>query len=366
MAYPVGDVGFDTIVTLYSKVHYRGQAVLREWKTELIEAGGREDRDAILHYGDPQAEVVAAANGSVACALTHIGVIKASGPDAASFLQGQLSNDIQAVQNTSQLSGYCTAQGRLLALFRIMRQGDDFLLLLPQEILAPTLKRLSMFVLRAKVTLSAASDQALLGLAGPAAPEALRQIGLPAPTLPEVAPEGLLHVMTVPGRASPRFIVLGPTDAVRGLWPVAGLAPVGSQAWAWLDIDSGQPTIGSATSEAFVPQMVNLDLLNGVNFRKGCYPGQEIVARTHYLGRLKQRMYRASFAGPVPPPGATLTASNLPGQPAGTVVEAQRGPDGQVDLLAVVQISSHDEGVVTLQETPLQFRELPYPLAASC
>lgn len=339
--------------------------MLREWKTELIEAGGREDRDAILHYGDPQAEVVAAASGSVACALTHLGVIKASGPDAASFLQGQLSNDIQTVQNTSQLSGYCTAQGRLIALFRIMRRGEDFFLLLPQEILAPTLKRLSMFVLRAKVTLSAASDHALLGLAGPAASAALRQIGLPAPALPEVATEGPLQVLAMPGPSS-RFIVLGPAEAVRGLWPVAGLTPVGSQAWAWLDIDAGQPTIGSATSEAFVPQMVNLDLLNGINFRKGCYPGQEIVARTHYLGRLKQRMYRASLAGPVPPPGTTLTAANLPGQPAGTVVQAQIGPDGQVDLLAVVQISSHDESEVSWQETPLRFRELPYPLAASC
>ena len=339
--------------------------MLREWKTELIEAGGFEDKDAILHYGDHEAEVMAAAAGSVACALTHIGIIKASGPDAASFLQGQLSNDIEAIQNTSQLSGYCTAQGRLIALFRIVRRGDDFFLLLPQEILAPTLKRLSMFVLRAKVTLSAAKDHALLGLSGPAAPEALRQIGLPVPALPELATEGLMQVIAVPGPSS-RFIVLGPTDAVRGFWPVTGLVSVGSQAWAWLDIDSGQPTIGSATSEAFVPQMVNLDLLNGINFRKGCYPGQEIVARTRYLGRLKQRMYRASCVGSVPPPGTTLTAPNLPGQPAGTVVEAQRGPDGLVDLLAVVQISSHDGGEVYLQEAPLRFRELPYPLAASC
>lgn len=339
--------------------------MLREWKVELIETGGVGDQEAILHYGNPQVEVVAAATGTVACALTHLGIIKVTGPEAASFLQGQLSNDIQTLQNTSQLSGYCTAQGRLIALFRIMRQGDDFFLLLPQEILASTLKRLRMYVLRAKVTLSAASDLALLGLSGPAAPEALRQIGLSAPTLPEVSGEGLLQVMAVPGIA-PRYIVLGSADAVRGLWPISGLTPVGSQAWAWLDIASGQPTIGSATSEAFVPQMVNLDVLNGINFRKGCYPGQEIVARTHYLGRLKQRMYRASLAGPVPAPGTTLTAPNLPGQPAGTVVEAQMGPDGQVDLLVVVQISSHDEGGVYLQETPLRFQDLPYPLAASC
>lgn len=356
---------FDMIVTVQGRIHYRGQAVLREWKTELIEAGGVEDQDAILHYGSPETEVTAAANETIACALTHIGIIKASGPDAGSFLQGQLSNDIQALQNTSQLSGYCTAQGRLIALFRVLRRGEDFYLLLPKEILAATLKRLSMYVLRAKVTINMVSDQALLGLAGPAAPQALHQLGLPAPSLPDVASEGPLHVLAVPGPAA-RFLVLGPADAVRGLWPVKGLAMVGSQAWSWLDIASGQPTIGAATSEAFVPQMVNLDLLNGINFRKGCYPGQEIVARTHYLGRLKQRMYRASLAGPVPPPGTTLAAPNLPGQPAGTVVAAQRGPDGQVDLLAVIQISSHDEGLVSLQETPLRFRELPYPLAASC
>ena len=341
--------------------------MLREWKAELIEAGGVLDCGAILHYGNPQAEVLAAASGTVYCPLTHIGMIKASGADAASFLQGQLSNDLLTLQDASQLSAYCTAQGRMIALFRIVRRGEELFLLLPRELLASVLKRLTMYVLRAKVTLSAADDWALLGLSGPAANEALKRADLPAPALPEAATGGALTIIAIPGPA-PRYLLLGPEEAVRAFASRDGISAVGSQAWAWLDIQSGLPTIGSKTTEAFVPQMVNLDLLNGINFRKGCYPGQEIVARTHYLGRLKQRMYRASLPRDqaVPAPGTALAAPNLPGQPAGTVVDAQRGPDGQVDLLAVIQISSHDEGIVSLQDARLTFRDLPYPLAASC
>ncbi|MHB8252248.1 MAG: CAF17-like 4Fe-4S cluster assembly/insertion protein YgfZ [Acidiferrobacter sp.] len=342
--------------------------MLREWKTELIEAGGVEDHDAILHYGNPQAEVVAAANTTVSCALTHIAIIKASGADAASFLQGQFSNDILTLGNTNQLSAYCTAQGRMITLFRIVRCGDAFFLLLPRDLLVPTLKRLTMYILRAKVTLNAADDWALLGLSGPASPDILKQVPLPVPSaVPEVLTQDALTVLAIPGLA-PRYLLLGPEEAVRAVVMPKEVPTVGSQAWAWLDIQAGLPTIGAATSEAFVPQMVNLDLLNGINFRKGCYPGQEIVARTHYLGRLKQRMYLASLPpGHIAPtPGTALSAPNFPGQPAGTIVDAQIGPHGAIDLLAVVQISSHDEGTVFLQDTPLTFRDLPYPLAASC
>ncbi|HUW98399.1 MAG TPA: hypothetical protein VMV40_06080 [Acidiferrobacter sp.] len=347
--------------------HYRGQAVLKEWKTELIEAGGLEGRDGILHYGTPHTEVSAAATGTVYCPLMPIGIIRASGADALSFLQGQLSNDLLTLANASQLSAYCTAQGRVIALFRIVRSGEEVLLLLPRELLASTLKRLTMFVLRANVTLSAADDWAILGLSGPAASAILTTADLPVPTAPAALTSSEVTVVAIPGPA-PRYLLLGPVAAVRAIAPGDGATRVGSQAWAWLDIQSGLPTIGAQTTEAFVPQMLNLDLLDGINFRKGCYPGQEIVARTHYLGRLKQRMYRASLpAGQTAPePGTSLSAPNLPGQPAGTIVDAQTGPDGQIDLLAVMQISSHDEGVVALQDVPLAFQDLPYPLAASC
>ncbi len=342
--------------------------MLREWKAELIEAGGHAEGELIADYGDRQAEARAAASDTVWSALTHMGLIRASGPDAATFLHGQLSNDIKGLGAGSQLDAYCTAQGRMIALLRVARRGDDYYFMLPKTIQASVQKRLAMYVLRAKVQLASVPEWAILGLSGPAAAECLGAADLPAPALPAAATKNDVTVMAISGR-TPRYLLMGPETVIRGLaerMPKA--ARVGARAWAWLDIQAGLPTIGAETSEAFVPQMANLDLLEGIHFRKGCYPGQEIVARTHYLGRLKQRMYLASLpAGtPLPPPGAVLAAPNLPGQPAGTVVDAQVGPEGDIDLLAVIQISSHDAGTVLWQDTPLHFRDLPYPLAASC
>ncbi|MHB1565934.1 MAG: CAF17-like 4Fe-4S cluster assembly/insertion protein YgfZ [Acidiferrobacter sp.] len=342
----------------------------REWNETLVAAGGVADGDAILHYGEPAAEVMAAAHTSVVCALSHIGIIRARGADAETFLQGQLCNDIMANRDASQLSGYCTAQGRLIALFRVVRYGTDLLLLLPRPLLPAVVKRLRMFVLRAKVELAAAEELRLIGISGPDLTPLLAAHDLPAPAIPTIGIQGDVTVLSLPAAGGQRYLLVAPVTAIDRLWArlAPPLTPVGSQAWAWTDIVAGLPTITGPTAEAFVPQMVNLDLLNGVSFHKGCYPGQEIVARTHYLGRLKQRMYRASLpaACDVPAPGATLSAANLPGQPAGTVVDAQRGPDGRIDLLAVIQISSHDDGHVFWQDAPLAFGDLPYPLAASC
>lgn len=342
----------------------------REWNEALIAAGGVVDGDAVVHYGQPDAEVTAAAHTRVACALSHMGIIRAHGDDAEAFLQGQLCNDITASRDTSQLSGYCTAQGRLVALFRIVRYGDDLLLLLPQSLLPAAIKRLRMFVLRAKVELAAAGDLRIIGVSGADLAPALAAHDLPAPAVPMIGTHGDVTVIALPAASGQRYLLLGPSAAIDRLWTrlIPPFTPVGSRAWAWTDIVAGLPTITTPTAENFIPQMVNLDLLQGISFHKGCYPGQEIVARTHYLGRLKQRMYRASLpaASDVPAAGATLHAPNMPGQPAGTIIDAQRGPDGRIDLLAVVQISSHDDGPVFWRDTPLSFGDLPYPLAASC
>ena len=142
--------------------------------------------------------------------------------------------------------------------------------------------------------------------------------------------------------------------------------PTGPQAWTWLDITAGVPRIDAATSEQFVPQMVNLELLSGVDFKKGCYPGQEIVARMHYLGRLKQRMYRAHAESAVTP-GTSVFAPDLPGQPTGAVIASAVAPAGGYDLIAVLQLSSAAGGVLHLGSatgSTLQLLPLPYALPA--
>ncbi|MDA8390002.1 MAG: folate-binding protein [Gammaproteobacteria bacterium] len=335
-----------------------------EWNEGLIAEGGILLNEEIAHYGQPAAERVAAARGPVACALSHLAIIRARGPEAAAFLQGQLSNDIKALGHGSQLSGYCTAQGRLLAIFRILADGDDYLLVLPRALAASLLKRLKMYVLRAKVTLTEDIGWSILGVSGdpPVLPGSL-----PLPDSGAVAAADGLLLARIPAAAGMRCWILGPSERIGRLW--AAVPPeqkIGAKAWRWLDIRAGIPEIVPATSEEFVPQMVNLDILGGISFQKGCYPGQEIVARMHYLGRLKQRMYAASLAAPAAPaPGSALQATNLPGQPAGHVVAAEMGPDDKVALLVVVQISSHEDAVVSYQGIPLQFTHLPYPLAAS-
>ncbi len=340
----------------------------KEWQAEWVAAGGVAEGLAVTNYGDPRAELAAAATGTIWAALTHIGIIRVTGADAATFLQGQLSNDVLALGDTSRLAAYCTAQGRMIALFRVLRQGDDFLLLLPAEIQAAVQKRLTLYVLRAKVGIGEVTELGVLGVSGPGRTDALTAAGLPAPTDPAIGQADDVTVVAIPG-VNPRALLLGPPARLRQIAPqLTGAVRVGSDAWAWLDIQAGLPTIGPATTEAFVPQMANLDLLQGIHFRKGCYPGQEIVARTHYLGRLKQRMYLASLPAGAdrPVPGDSLTAPNFPGQAAGTIVDAQRGPDGGIDLLAVIQISSREQGAVFWKDIPLVFRDLPYPLAANC
>ena len=279
--------------------------------------------------------------------LSELGLIAVQGADAANFLQGQFSNDVSEVsERRSQLNAYCSPKGRLLAIFRLFLRDGVYYLLLPQDILDATLKRLRMYVLRAQVTLSNASDRLIhIGVFGPgAAARAAVLLGNLPNEVNEVAqiqrPDGLFTVLRLPGTVQ-RFVIVGEFAGIKAVWDA--LQPdalrVSAEYWRLLDIRAGLPTIHTATMDTFVPQMVNLDLLGGVSFTKGCYPGQEIVARTHHLGSIKRRMVRAWTDAPDPPvPGDTLYTTS-DSQAVGQVVDAQLSPRGGFEMLAVVQIS---------------------------
>lgn len=339
-----------------------------DWQEVLTRAGALIEDGTVHHFSEPRLDVQAAATGDVKADLSHLSLIRASGADAEGFLQGQLTNDVRQLGSGSQLSGYCTAQGRMLALLRIFKRDGDFYLQLPAALRESVLKRLRMFVLRAKVTLESVDDElARIGVAGPGVEARLRERFGQLPAQPDegVTPDALT-VLCLRG-PHPRFEIVGPYADIERLWSELALTPVGAGAWAWLDIAAGVPTVLPATIEAFVPQMTNLELVGGVNFKKGCYPGQEIVARTHYLGRLKQRMYRAHVddSTRAPKAGDPLYAPNFGEQAAGTVVDAQPGSDGGYDLLAVVQIASAEAGTLSLHTPdgpPLTLQTLPYAL----
>lgn len=253
-----------------------------------------------------------------AAPLAHWGVIRAHGIEAAAFLHGQLTNDFEQLDGAhARLSGYCSAKGRLLASFiGWKRSSDEVLLTCSADLLAPTLKRLSMFVLRAKCKLSDASGSwRLLGLAGASA-AAYLGASAPSAVWGKTAHAGAEIVRLPDAAGTVRYLWAAPTEVAPPALPVIEAA-----AWRWSEVASGVVTIETATVDQFVPQMLNYELLGAVDFQKGCYPGQEIVARSQYRGTIKRRTFL--FNSEVPAhAGQEVFHSGDPAQPAGLVANA--------------------------------------------
>ena len=287
------------------------------------------------HFGDPRSELAAARSGAVICPLSHFELLRFSGADAQTFLQGQLTcNVLEVTPTTARYGGYCTPKGRLIADFLLAHAPQAYLMHLPADSLAALADRLRKFVLRARVEIERETTLRAIGVAGPDAVALLRKsVGEP-PRLPLESiqyPVGTL--LRLPGGA---FLVVAPLAEMSGTWDLLAhiATPVGMDGWNWLQIRAGIPWITAATREQFVPQMVGLDTFGGVDFRKGCYPGQEIVARTHYLGEVKRALRFGHCEDPAAAADALLSAD---GQARGVIVNAAPAPDGGTDLLAVVQ-----------------------------
>ncbi|EJO57452.1 glycine cleavage T-protein [Burkholderia multivorans CF2] len=302
--------------------------------------------------------------------LAQFGVIDVAGDDAATFLHSQLTNDIEHLDAASaRLSGYCSPKGRLLASFLAWRAGHDVRLLVSKDIQAAVQKRLSMFVLRAKAKLTDASDAlAVVGFAGDVR-DALSGIFDALPDGVHVKVDGpagaLIRVPDAAGRK--RYLWIGPRAEVDArLAALDGKLPVVSPAvWDWLDVRAGEPRITQPVVEQFVPQMVNFDVIGAVNFRKGCYPGQEVVARSQYRGTIKRRTALAHVAADTDAvhAGVELFHSDDPGQPCGMIVNAAAAPAGGVDALVEIKLAALDSGSVHVGSAAgpaLAFDALPY------
>lgn len=327
----------------------------------------RDGTGTVAHFGDPAAEI-AAAHADVLADLSHLALLRATGDDAAAFLHGQFSSDVRALkEDASGLGAYCTPQGRALAVFRLFRAHDAYFLLLNAALADATLARLKLFVLRARVALARDGEHRVLGIAGPNAPLLVRDaLGARFPAPDEVVSQDPHVLLGLPG-PHPRAAIIVAAAQAPAVWErLRAARAVGHPVWDWHDIRAGLPALTPATVEAFIPQMLNLDLLGGVHFKKGCYPGQEIVARTQYLGRLKQRMYRFRLREGAPPaPGTGLYAREFGEQRAGTVVLSSPAPDGGAELLAVAQNEVSDHLHLGQLDGPaLTTEPLPYTLAA--
>ncbi|WP_316149346.1 folate-binding protein [Cupriavidus sp. BIC8F] len=292
------------------------------------------------------ANLEALSGSGIVCSPAGLGLVRVAGDDAGSFLHTQLTNAVEDLKaGAARLAGYCSPKGRLLATFLMWRDAEGIMLQLSADIQAPVQKRLSMFVLRAKAKLSDVTPtHAVLGLAGAGAAKALAAASLPVPEIAfAVAEADAVTVIRLPdGAGQPRWQLVLPAEraeAVRAAL-AATLQDASPALWDWLEVQSGLPRIVAATQEQFVPQMINFELVGGVNFRKGCYPGQEIVARSQYRGTLKRRMWLVQGEGEVPAPAAEIYRPEDPGQPCGMIVNAAPAPQGGWAGLAELKIDA--------------------------
>ena len=302
--------------------------------------------------------------GAWAARLRRYGLLSVTGDDARSFLHAQLTNDVEHMRSDqARLAGWCSAKGRLLASFIVLPQPAGYLLQLAADLVPAVTKRLSMFVLRSKVKISdLGQDYAQLGVWGAGALARLAELGLPLGEAPlAAATAGALSAVRMD---QDRALVVGPATELDRLESDFAGASALEDEWALLEIRAGRAMIQQATQDLFVPQMVNLEALGGIDFKKGCYPGQEIVARAQYRGQIKRRMVRGRLDVQTDAaPGADLYSDDLPGQASGTVVDSAAVPGGK-ELLAVIPISAvENQAAVRLAPggPALEILALPYP-----
>ena len=337
------------------------------WTEFLAAQGATLEGDRVAHFGAAAEELLAARDGAVVADLSHYGLIGFSGEEAQTFLHALITNDLRNLGgNAAVFAAHLSPKGRTLGNFLVMKRGGDLLLLLPASLREAMQKRLSMYILRSKVkSRDASGEWVRLGVSGPGSEAAVASV------LGEAVPEGIMamaqaeHAFAI-RLGDQRFDLFVTPDAASATWTAlaASHRPVGAPAWDWLLVNAGIPAILPATQDLFVPQMANMEVLGGVCFTKGCYPGQEIVARSQYLGKVKRRLFLAHVTSAASP-GQELFSADLPDQAAGHIANVAPAPGGGYDVLAVVHSSSEEAGDVRLGERDgprLTFRALPYPV----
>ena len=291
--------------------------------------------------------------------LSHLGVIRVEGEDAAKFLHGQLTQDFALLgMDQARLAAFLSAKGRMQASFiGFKRSATEVLLVCSRDLLPATLKRLSMFVLRAKAKLTdATGDFALYGIAGDAI-NAVAGSAQPAWSKADLGTATVVHLY--PANGTPRALWVAPATE-----PAPADPALDATLWLWSEVASGVATLTTPVVEAFVPQMLNYESVGGVNFKKGCYPGQEVVARSQFRGTLKRRAYIAHAAAEVAVGAEVFSTSDLE-QPCGTVVQVAAAPGGGFDTIVSLQISAAQEGALQVgaaDGVALSLLPLPYPL----
>ncbi|MBI3528545.1 MAG: folate-binding protein YgfZ [Betaproteobacteria bacterium] len=311
---------------------------------------------ALPHLGDPRREFAAARLGAAVTPVTHFDLLRIHGSDAKAFLQGQLTCDLdQVTPDQAQFGGYCTPKGRLLANFMLLSMPQGYLMYTPADVAASVANRLRKFILRSDVKIERESGLRALGLAGPAAPDVLQQeLGVPPQGRLAMGRHAHASAVRLPGD---NFLVVAASNGMAALWEALAkhAVPAGAECWNWVQIETGVPWITAATQDQFLPQMIGLDAIGGVSFDKGCYTGQEIVARTHYLGEVKRKLCLGRTRGGVRAGDALLAA----GQQCGTVLNTASIPGDGWALLAVVSEQAAAQAVQIASGEPVDLSAPP-------
>ena len=344
----------------------------KTWQQYLLSQDAIFENNQIVTFPESENENFHS-DKSYICDLSDYGLIKASGEDAQNFLHGQFTNDLnQVTTTTSQLSSYCNPKGRMLSIFRIYKRDDDYFLLMSKSVIEATLKKLTMFKLMAKVDLVEVSDDfVVLGLAGPGTKSLLKENNISFPEkIDDTIQQNHFTSIRYPSETIRLLFISSPEEAI-SIWGKFAdeVIRTNSSIWNLHDIHAGIPQITSEIFEAFTPQMVNLDLIGGVNFQKGCYPGQEVVARTHYLGKPNRRMYRISInTNNLPKPGDNIFSKASGEQSVGKIVTAQYDSDQSCEALAVLRTekeNADDLYLESLDNLNIGIQTLPYSLYSS-
>jgi tRNA-modifying protein YgfZ len=345
-----------------------------DWKDYLLSKGAQYSEDDAFRFNDEAADNLKAQNTDIICDLSQFNRLVVAGDDAATFMQGQFTNDVNMVdENNSQLNAVCNNKGRMIANFRLFKYQGNYFYTLKNSLADRSIRHLQNYILRSQVVIQDVSEQLIqLGVSGGNATELL------SPFVDNITDERdsvsfndkyiIICIADSREDGKPRYEILCSVEHAKTLWEKvsAQAETVNSSSWDYLNIQSGIPFIDSTTSEEFVPQMANMELINGVSFSKGCFTGQEIVARMHYLGKLKKRCYKIHIeTDSKPVAGDRLFAEEAKaGQNTGMLIQAERNPESGYDALAVIQLADiesrlflHDAGgpAVTVEELPYSF-----------
>ena len=297
--------------------------------------------------------------------LSDQGLIKVSGEDAESFLQNQLTNDIRNVtETTHQASAWCSPKGRIIANFQIFMRDDSYFLTVSADLIEHVIKKLRMYVMMSKVTVEDVSESVIhFGYVGD-----LKTIIGDVPNTPnQTIQYNNLSILRLADN-EPRYEIFGDISNIsdaKQLWDqcATDAIAVNNNGWNYLNIAAGIPSINEASSEAWIPQMVNYIAIGGVDFKKGCYPGQEVVARLNYLGKTKRRMYRLKISTKqLPAIGDTIASTS--DKAAGKILNAAINPDGSIEALAIMKIAETDSPLTLANDnnTSIALLDLPYSL----